>query len=182
MLKSLLALSLLLACLLLTACTTTVGNLNRYIDSKDGYQFSYPNGWVQVDVRDASAGVDAVFRDIVERTENLSVIISEVPAGKTLPSLGTPTEVGYRFLKSKSGQASDREAEFITAAERDQDGQVYYELEYEVSFPDRAPRHNLASVAVSRGKLFTFNISTSQARWEKIQPMFQAVADSFQVY
>jgi len=174
-------LALAIACLFLVACTGAVGSLNRYIDADDGYQFTYPRGWVQVDVREASPGVDAVFRDIVERTENLSVIISDVPADKTLQSLGTPTEVGYRFLKTTNSGAGDREVEFISAAERDQDGQMYYELEYEVSFPDRPQRHNLASVAVSRGKLYTFNLSTSQTRWQAVEPLFRAVVRSFQV-
>ncbi len=172
-----------LACLLLAACSNVVASLNQYVDARAGYELAYPNGWVQVDVQNASEGVDVVFRDIVERTENLSVIISDVPEGQTLQKLGTPSEVGYRFLKAtQNNEVSDRDAAFITAEERDADGQVYYELEYEVSFPDRPTRHNLASVAVSRGKLFTFNISTSQDRWERVQPTFQAIADSFKVY
>ncbi len=173
--------------LLLAACTNGVGNLNTYVDASDGYQFAYPNGWVQVEVRDASEGVDVVFRDIIERSENVSVIISDVPSGKRLQDLGTPTEVGYRFLKAtnsgekRSETRPERDVEFISAAEHRQGEQTYYELEYEVGFPDRSRRHNLASVVVSHGRLFTFNVSTSQARWEQVEPMFRAIAQSFQV-
>ena len=55
--------------------------LNSFVDSADGYQFSYPNGWLQVKVGD---GPDVVFHDLIEVSENVSVVISPVPSGKTL--------------------------------------------------------------------------------------------------
>ncbi|MFN7661591.1 MAG: photosystem II reaction center PsbP, partial [Dolichospermum sp.] len=43
-------------------------------------------------------------------------------------------------------------------------------------------RHNISSVSVSRGKLFTFNASVPQKRWKKIQRMIDEVVSSFTVY
>jgi len=49
--------------------------LQSYVDSTDGYQFLYPNGWVPVEVTN---GPDVVFRDLIEYSENLSVAIAKL--------------------------------------------------------------------------------------------------------
>ncbi|MEC4805859.1 MAG: photosystem II reaction center PsbP [Jaaginema sp. PMC 1079.18] len=184
MLKSWITALMLAIALILTGCSTAVSGLQQYVDSFKGYEFLYPNGWVPVEVQEASEGVDLVFRDIIERTENLSVVISGVPQGKDLASLGTPTDIGYRFLKQTNAIAPEgRETEFIRAGSyEDIKGHPHYILEYAVELPDGQQRHNIASVAVSRNKLFTFNISTSEQRWQKVSDRFEAVAKSFTVY
>jgi photosystem II oxygen-evolving enhancer protein 2 len=167
----------------LTSCSTASGGLQRYVDSVKGYEFLYPNGWVRVDVQQSSEGVDVVFRDIIERSENLSLIISDIPEGKTLESLGTPTEVGYRFLKQTNATAAEERAtEFLRAGSYEAKAKPYYILEYALESPDSAKRHNLATVAVSRGKLFTFNLSTDEDRWERVKDKFESIATSFSVY
>ncbi|MBE9115063.1 photosystem II reaction center PsbP family protein [Lusitaniella coriacea LEGE 07157] len=181
--KSLVTVVLLLVSISLSSCSVGVGGLKQYVDSLDGYKFLYPNGWAAVEVQDASEGVDIVFRDIIERSENLSVIISDVPKGKTLESLGTPSEVGYRFLKRTNARGgSEREVEFIKAGSYETEGQKYYILEYAVAPSDREKQHNIATVAVSRGKLFTFSISTSEQRWQNVRDLFEVAAKSFTVY
>ncbi|MCW6036784.1 photosystem II reaction center PsbP family protein [Spirulina subsalsa FACHB-351] len=167
---------------LLTACTAGVGNLQTYVSANQGYEFKYPNGWVQVMVEDASEGVDVVFRDIVEQSENLSLIISDVPPDKTLSELGTPSEVGYRFLKVTNQKNLEREVELISAELEKNEGNVYYILEYAVTFANQQKRHNIASVAVSQGQLFTFNLSTVERRWPQVKGVFNAVVRSFMVY
>jgi photosystem II oxygen-evolving enhancer protein 2 len=154
--------------------------LNRFVDSADGYQFDYPNGWLQVKVSD---GPDVVFHDLIEVSENVSVVISPVASGKTLAELGTPTEVGYKLGKAALAPVgSDRTAELINAAAREVNGKIYYFLEYAVKFPNGQERHNISSVAISRGKLFTFNASVPERRWKKLQRMIDEVVSSFAVY
>ena len=154
--------------------------LRSFIDSDDGYQFAYPNGWLQVKVGD---GPDVVFHDLIEVSENVSVVISPVPSGKTLAELGTPTEVGYKLGKVALATVnSGRTAELINAAQQEVNGKIYYFLEYEVKFPNGQKRHNISSVAVSRGKLFTFNASVPERRWKKLQRMIDEVVSSFTVY
>lgn len=183
MLKSLIAALLVILSLCLYGCSTGVSGLKSYTDAADGYEFVYPNGWIPIDVSEATEGVDVVFRDLVERTENLSVVISNVPKDQTLVGLGTPSEVGYQLLKSAiAPPGSERKAELINAESRKSDTQTYYKLEYEVTLPDNQERHNLASVAVSRGKLFTFNLSTPQRRWDKVKQLFKTLVNSFSVY
>ncbi|WP_026082432.1 photosystem II reaction center PsbP [Mastigocladopsis repens] len=151
-----------------------------YVDTTDGYEFSYPNGWVQVKVAN---GPDVIFHDIIQVTENVSVVISPVPEGKTLKDLGTPGEVGYKLGKNALAPAgSGRKAELVNAQELESNGKTYYLLEYAISLPNNQQRHNLASVAVSRGKLFTFNASIPEKRWGKVKRFIQESVNSFSVY
>ncbi|MGL5796288.1 MAG: photosystem II reaction center PsbP [Waterburya sp.] len=183
MFKSFFAAILIVLSLAVSSCSAGVSGLQSYVDTSKGYEFLYPNGWIPVNLgTSARKTVDVVFRDLVERTENLSVIINEVPDGKTLEDLGTPSEVGYTLLKAMNNiPKSDREAEFIRAESRQGKDKNYYLLEYEENLPEQEERHNLASVAVSRGKIFTFNLSTPQRRWDKVKDSFEVAAKSFTV-
>jgi photosystem II oxygen-evolving enhancer protein 2 len=182
MLKRILALLLVVVSLSLSGCVTAVdglGGLKSYVDSIDGYEFLYPNGWVNVRVED---GPDVVLHDLIETTENVSVVISPVPNGQKLTDLGSPGEVGYKLGKNAIAPAgSGREAELVTADEHQVGDKTYYILEYAVKIGNQQ-RHNLASVAVSRGKLFTLNVSTTEARWEKVHDILEKAANSFTVY
>lgn len=163
----------------LQGCVSAVAGLKSYIDTTDGYEFLYPNGWVQVKV---AGGPDVVFHDLIEQSENVSVIVSPVPDNKTLQELGSPSEVGYRLSKNAIAPLdSGREAELINAELRQVGNEEYYLLEYIVKLPDQI-RHNLASVAVRRGKLYTMNLSASDRRWQRLKDQFYQVVTSFSVY
>ncbi len=183
MFKSFFAGLLIVLSLLVTSCSTGVSGLQSYVDTSKGYEFLYPNGWIPVNLgTSARKTVDIVFRDLVERTENLSVIINDVPDGKTLEDLGDPSEVGYRLLKAiNSNTDPDKKAEFLRAESRQNKDKTYYLLEYEENLPDQEERHNIASVSVSRGKIFTFSLSTPQRRWDKVKDSFEVAAKSFTV-
>lgn len=183
MFKSFFAGLLIVLSLVVASCATGVSGLQSYVNTSKGYEFLYPNGWIPVTLgTSARKTVDVVFRDLVERTENLSVIINEVPDGKTLKDLGSPSEVGYRLLKViNNTPESKREAEFIRAEARESKDKNYYLLEYEENLPGQGERHNIASVAVSRGKIFTFNLSTPQKRWDTVKDSFEVAVKSFTV-
>ncbi|NJN87379.1 MAG: photosystem II oxygen evolving complex protein PsbP [Leptolyngbyaceae cyanobacterium SL_7_1] len=156
-----------------------VAGLKSYVNSYNGYEFLYPNGWSEVKVQN---GPDVVLHDLIEETENVSVIVSPVPDGKTLEELGTPSEVGYKLSKNAIAPPdSGREADLISASSRQVGANTHYILEYAVKLPNQE-RHNLASVAVRRGQLFTLNLSTTEKRWEKLRERFQIVVNSFNVY
>ncbi|MBW4520007.1 MAG: photosystem II reaction center PsbP family protein [Scytolyngbya sp. HA4215-MV1] len=179
MLKRVVALLLVVLSLNLAGCVSSVAGLKSYVDSIDGYQFLYPNGWLSVRVEN---GPDIVFHDLIETTENVSVVISPVPDKKKLSDLGSAGEVGYKLGKSAiAPPGSGREAELVTADEQQIGNKTYYFLEYVVKIGEQQ-RHNLASVAVSRGKLFTLNVSTTEQRWEKMQDSLKQVVSSFSVY
>ena len=182
MFKSFFASVLLFLSLTLYGCSVGSSGLQSYVDSTQGYQFLYPNGWIPVNVS-ASKEVDVVFRDLIEQTENLSVVLSKTPEEKTLEDLGTPSEVGYRLLQNLNNNPNpNRQVELIRAEANEVKGHTYYILEYQAKLPNNKERHSLASIAVSRGKLFTFNLSTRQSRWEKVEKLFNIVVNSFLVY
>ncbi|MEH1834338.1 MAG: photosystem II reaction center PsbP [Nostoc sp.] len=175
-----LILLLLLSFSLSNSGVAVAAGLKSFVDTSDGYQFLYPNGWLQVKVAN---GPDVVFHDLIEVSENVSVVISPVPEGKTLSELGTPTEVGYKLGKAALAPPdSGRSAELVNAAQREVDGKTYYLLEYEVKLPNQQERHNVASVAVSRGKLFTLNASIPEKRWQRVKRMIDEIVNSFSVY
>ncbi|MBF2078497.1 MAG: photosystem II reaction center PsbP family protein [Synechococcales cyanobacterium T60_A2020_003] len=164
----------------LQSCSSLGASFNSYVDNYDGYQFLYPTGWVEYSK--ATDGPDVVFHDIIQETENVSVVMSPVPEAKTLSDLGTPTEIGQRIAqKVLTSDAADRKAELVSAAQREVDGSTYYLLEYEVNLPGQK-RHNLASAVVRRGQLYTFNASTTEDRWERMKDTFKQVVSSFSVY
>jgi photosystem II oxygen-evolving enhancer protein 2 len=164
-------------------CSVATSGVQHYVDAGDGYEFLYPNGWVKVPLKGQTDGLDAMFQDLIERGENLSVVISRVDPTKTLAELGTPTEIGRRFLKSLEQDPNiQRETDLITADSFQSRDKIYYLLEYQAKLPDQPERHNLATIATSRGKLYTFNLSAAQDRWEKVKNMFDLSAHSFTVY
>ncbi len=180
MLKRMVVMLVVALSLTLQGCVPGVGGFKSFADTLDGYQFLYPNGWLQVSVSD---GPDVVFHDLIEQAENVSVVINPVSGGKTLQDLGEPGDVGYKLSKSAiAPPGSGREAELVNAEVREVNDKTYYLLEYAVKLSNNQERHNLASVAVSRGKLYTFNASTSEVRWEKMKEVLEQSVKSFTVY
>lgn len=174
--------TVLLICISLTfaGCVDAYAGLKSYVDTADGYEFLYPNGWVGINV---NSGPDVVFRDLIEETENVSVVISPITGNRTLTDIGTPSEVGYKLSqKAIAPPDSGRKAELIKAGTKEYKGKTYYLLEYAVELASGEKRHDVASVAISRGKLYTLNISTTDKRWNKVENKFAQVAKSFSVY
>jgi len=156
------------------------GGLQSYVDSIDGYRFSYPIGWVQVQLTQ-SGGPDVVFRDLINSTENVSVVINEIPGDQTLEELGSPAEVGYMLQKSAlAPEGSGRTAELVDAERFDAGDKTFYLLEYLINLPDQV-RHDLATVVVHRGQLYTLNASTVEGRWDRVKGMMREMVTSFAV-
>jgi photosystem II oxygen-evolving enhancer protein 2 len=157
-----------------------VSGFKSYVDTADGYEFLYPNGWMQVDVK---RGPDVVLHDLIESSENVSVVINPVSNDKVLEDLGSPSEVGYRLSQvAIAPLESGRQAELVNAEAHEAGGQTYYLLEYAVKLPNNQLRHNLASVVVRRSKLYTLNGSTTEKRWSKVKSKMETMVGSFKVY
>lgn len=179
MVQRLVAVLLMILALTLQGCVASGNGLLAYVDAAAGYEFRYPTGWVEVPV---SVAAEVVFHDIINETENVSVVISDVPEGKSLEALGSPTEVGYKLSKSfNTLTAEEAQVELVNAQRIDTpDSKTYYILEYVASLPSGV-RHNLASAIVRRGKLYTFNASTQEDRWEKMKDLMKQSVASFKV-
>ena len=172
-LTSLLAVAL---ALVLSACSAAAAGLNSFQSPDGRYAFLYPTGWTRVQVTE---GPQVVFHDLINADETLSLVISEVNATNSLDDLGSAVAVGEKLRRVViAPEGSGREAELVEAGEREDGGRTFYDLEYTVHLNNR-DRHELATVVVDRGRLYTFAASTNEARWSKVKPLFHQVISSF---
>ncbi|CAN1208729.1 photosystem II reaction center PsbP [Tumidithrix helvetica PCC 7403] len=163
----------------LSGCVTPTSGLVPFVDSKDGYRFLYPNGWLETKLKD---GPDVLFHDIIEPSEIVSVVISKLESVKNLQDIGDAKDVGLRLQKRViAAPGSGREAELLSAEQRDQNGRPYYLLEYAVKRTNGEFRHDLVSVSANRGNLYTLSVSSLESRWTKVKDLFYRVASSFLV-
>ena len=168
--------AVLLTGVVLVGCSAAAAGLNGFQSPDGRYAFLYPTGWTRVAV---SNGPQVVFHDLINSDETLSLVISEVNATNELESLGSAVAVGEKLGRIViAPQGSGREAELVEAREREDGGHTFYDLEYAVHLADR-DRHELATVVVDRGRLYTLAASTNELRWPKVKDLFRQVITSF---
>ena len=162
--------------LVLVGCSASAAGLNGFQSSDGRYAFLYPTGWTRVQV---SGGPQLVFHDLINSDETLSLVISDVASPSDLESLGSAVAVGEQLRRQViAPEGSGREAQLVEASERQEAGRTFYDLEYSVHLQDR-DRHELATVVVDRGRLYTFAVSTNEIRWPKVKDLFHQVVTSF---
>ena len=167
--------SLLLGMALL-GCSAAAAGLNSYQSPDGRYAFLYPTGWTRVQVSD---GPQVVFHDLINADETLSLVVSDVNSTNSLDDLGSAVAVGEKLRRVViAPEGSGREAELVEASEREDGGRTFYDLEYAVHLADR-DRHELATVVVDRGRLYTLAASTNEVRWSKVKGLFDQVIRSF---
>ena len=161
----------------LSACSSGLTAGLEPFQSNDGrYGFLYPTGWSRVNVENGPA---VVFHDLINSDETLSLVISELNNEIELENLGTPEEVGERLINQLINQDnSGPKVELVNSQERDESGHVFYDLEYIAFYPETV-RHELATVAVDNGNLYTFAAGTNETRWPKVKALLSRVVDSF---
>jgi photosystem II oxygen-evolving enhancer protein 2 len=160
----------------LVACSAAAAGLNGFQSPDGRYAFLYPTGWTRVQV---SGGPQVVFHDLINSDETLSLVISEVNPTNDLEKLGSAVAVGEQLRRTViAPEGSGRAAELVEASERQEGPRTFYDLEYAVHLDDR-DRHELATVVLDRGRLYTFAASTNEIRWAKVKDMFHQVVTSF---
>ena len=170
------SLLVLLCVLMLSACGGAGAGLNSFKSPDGRYAFLYPTGWTRVAV---TGGPAVVFHDLINSDETVSLVVSDVDAEDDLQTLGSAVAVGERLRREViAPDGSGRDADLIEARERESDGHVFYDLEYAVHLQDR-DRHELATVVVDRGRLYTLATSTNEDRWPKVKALFESVISSF---
>ena len=162
--------------LAVTSCSAAAAGLNSFQSPDGRYAFLYPTGWTRVQVTE---GPQVVFHDLINADETLSLVVSDVNSTNSLENLGSAVAVGEKLRRIViAPDGSGREAELVEAAEREDGGRTFYDLEYAVHLNDR-DRHELATVVVDRGRLYTFAASTNEVRWPKVKGLFHQVISSF---
>ncbi len=168
--KSLLAIALVLA---LGACSTGGAAGLEPFKSQDGrYGFLFPTGWTRVAVDN---GPEVVYHDLINSDETLSLVISKLENEVDLDDLGGADAVGERLFGKND---SNNPIQLIKADQREADDHKFYDLEYSVNLGEKS-RHELATVVVNRGYLYTLAASSSEQRWSKMQDVFKRVVSSF---
>jgi photosystem II oxygen-evolving enhancer protein 2 len=179
MFKRALAILLVMCSLSLSGCVTPrTSGLAPFVDSRDGYSFLHPSGWLQKNIKN---GPDIVFHDIVEPSENVSVVIGKLKSVKTLEEIGTANDIGLRIQEKVIASPN---ATLVSAEAYENNGKPYYLLEYKISSPANKAsesRHDLVSVTANDGSFYTLSISTLESRWLKLKDTFYRVANSFTV-
>ena len=169
-LKSLLAIALILT---LGACSTGGAAGVEPFKSQDGrYGFLFPTGWTRVAVDN---GPEVVYHDLINSDETLSLVISKLENEVDLDDLGGANAVGKRLFGEEN---SNNPIKLIDASEREVNERKFYDLEYSIDLEEKS-RHEIATVVVDRGYLYTLAASTSEQRWSKMQDTFKRVVSSF---
>ena len=168
---------LIILCFTLSACS---GGLNAGLEayqSPDGrYAFLYPTGWTRVKV---DGGPEIIYHDLINSDETLSLVVSDVNKEVDLEKLGSPIEVGQTLIdKVISPEGSGRSVKLVDANKREASNHIFYDLEYILNLNEK-DRHELATVVIDRGTLYTFAVGTNEDRWSKVNGMFNNVIDSF---
>ena len=164
----------------LVACSPSITAGLEPFQSGDGrYGFFYPTGWTRIAIKE---GPEVVFHDLINSDETLSLVVSEVSSDIELDKIGSPVEVGERLMNTLfAPNGGEREAELIGANSREVDGRTFYDIEYLIHLPQK-DRHELATVIVDHGSLFTFAAGTNDARWNKVEDLFKRVISSFRFF
>ena len=168
---------LIFLCFTISGCS---GGLNAGLEayqSPDGrYAFLYPTGWTRVQV---DGGPEIIYHDLINSNETLSLVISDVNKEVQLEQLGSPNEVGQTLIdKVIAPEGSGRSVKLIEADKRESSNHIFYDLEYELKLNDQG-RHELATVVIDRGTLYTFAVGTNEKRWDKVHGLFTNVIESF---
>ena len=168
---------LIILCFTLSACS---GGLNAGLEayqSPDGrYAFLYPTGWTRVKV---DGGPEIIYHDLINSNETLSLVVSDVNKEIDLEQLGSPIEVGQTLIdKVIAPVGSGRSVKLVEAKKREASNHTFYDLEYELNLNEK-DRHELATVVIDRGTLYTFAVGTYEERWSKVNGMFTNVIQSF---
>ena len=168
--KSLLVIALVFT---LGACSTGGASGLEPFQSQDGrYGFLFPTGWTRVTVDN---GPEVVYHDLINSDETLSLVISKLENTVDLEDLGGAEAVGEKLFGEKD---NTNPIQLIDAKEREVKGHKFYDLEYSVNLEDKS-RHEIATVVVDRGYLYTLAASSSEQRWSKMQDIYNRVVSSF---
>ena len=164
-------------CFTLSACSGGISAGLEAYQSPDGrYEFLYPTGWTRVKV---DGGPEIIYHDLINSNETLSLVVSDVKKEVDLEQLGSPIEVGQTLIdKVIAPEGSGRSVKLVDANKREASNHIFYDLEYELNLNEQ-DRHELATVVIDRGTLYTFAVGTNEDRWNKVDGMFANVIESF---
>ncbi|KAK7353693.1 hypothetical protein VNO80_19144 [Phaseolus coccineus] len=140
--------------------------LQRYIDSEEGFTLLTPSSWAKVE----KAGATVLFEEKNMGSNNIGVVVSPVRL-KTLEEFGTPQFVADKLLQAERRKESTKEAELITVAERSGEGGLQiYEFEYKIDSSRGGMKRIFSAAFVASKKLYLLNIAHSDKPESPLDP------------
>lgn len=143
------------------------GLLEPYQDGARGLRIMAPSGWNKFEGE--VGAFDVKWQDLVDPTENIK--ISSTPVKSTVESiqaLGTLEELGPKL-------AAKRNAKLIGSSERITEGILFYTFDFAIG----DGTHQLLSLCISKGKLWSLDANAKEKRWGKREEMYKNVIGSF---
>jgi len=141
------------------------GLLEPYIDVQRGFKLYKPTGWTQYDADPGN--YDIKFADIIDPFETVVVSTQPVSSATSVSALGDLDAVGAKFAKS-------RNAELISASQREADGSLVYTLDLKGEL-----YHELLTLSINRGKLYRLSTVSTNKRWAKRGELYKNICASF---
>lgn len=144
------------------------GLLERYQDSTRGISILAPSGWNKFEGE--VGAYDLKWQDLVDPKENVK--ISSTPVKSTTTSISA---LGTDIQAIGENLAAKRNAKLIRAEERLTEGILFYIFEFAIG----DGTHQLLSLSVNKGKIWSVDANTTEKRWSKRQEMYYNVIGSF---
>mmetsp|Transcript_5162 Transcript_5162/g.7564 ORF Transcript_5162/g.7564 Transcript_5162/m.7564 type:complete len:222 (+) Transcript_5162:151-816(+) len=143
------------------------GNLEKYQDGNRGWRILAPSGWNKFEGE--VGAYDVKWQDVVDPRENIKV--SSTPVKSTTTSidiLGDVQALGESL-------ASKRNAKLIKAEERLTDGILFYVFDFAIE----DGTHQVLSLSVNKGRIWSLDANTTEKRWNSRKDMYFNIVGSF---
>ena len=140
----------------------------RFQDGSRGLSLLAPSGWNKFDGE--VGAYDLKWQDLVDQTENIK--ISSTPVKSTTTSISA---LGDDVQEIGKKLAAKRDAKLIKAEERLTDGLLFYVFEFALN----DGTHQLLSLSVNKGKIWSLDANTTEKRWAKRADLYYNVVGSF---
>lgn len=144
------------------------GLLERYGDVARSVSLSVPSGWNKFEGE--VGAYDLKWQDLVDPRENIK--ISSTPVKSTTTSINV---LGENVQELGEKLAAKRDAKLIKAEERLTDGILFYTFEFAIN----DGTHQLLSLSVAKGKIWSVDANSTERRWSKNAEMYNNVLGSF---
>jgi photosystem II oxygen-evolving enhancer protein 2 len=148
--------------------TTRMGGLlEAFQDGSRSIRIMAPSGWNKFDGE--VGAYDVKWQDLVDPTENIKISSSPVKSTtESVALLGPVRDVGTSL-------AAKRNAKLLAASARQTDGVLFYDFDFAIN----DGTHQLLTLCVCKGKLWSLDASAKERRWDKRSELYKNVVGSF---
>jgi len=144
------------------------GLLERYQDTQIGVSLLVPSGWNKFEGEVGAYNLK--WQDIVDPTENIKISSTPVKSNTTeISAIGEDVQAIGKSLAAK------RNAKLLNAKERFTDRILFYEFEFAIN----DGTHQILSLSVNKGKIWSVDVNSPEKRWSKRAEMYNNVLGSF---